>query len=82
LSQFIFETLLITFVGGMIGFMFALVVVKIFPFFKLEEYMGIPQISLFSTLIAVGVLGLVGLISGFFPARRAANLNPVQALKF
>jgi putative ABC transport system permease protein len=82
LSQFIFETLMITFVGGLIGFMFAFMVVKIFPFFKLEEYMGIPEISFSTALIAVGVLGLVGLISGFFPARRAANLNPVQALKF
>jgi putative ABC transport system permease protein len=82
LSQFIFETLLITFTGGVIGFMFAFMVVKIFPFFKLEEYMGIPEISFSAALIAVGVLGLVGLISGFFPARRAANLNPVQALKF
>jgi putative ABC transport system permease protein len=82
LSQFIFETLMITFVGGLIGFMFAFMVVKIFPFFKLEEYMGIPEISFSTALIAVGVLGTVGLISGFFPARRAANLNPVQALKF
>jgi putative ABC transport system permease protein len=82
LSQFIFETLMITFVGGVIGFMFAFMVVKIFPFFKLEEYMGTPEISFSAALIAVGVLGLVGLVSGFFPARRAANLNPVQALKF
>ena len=82
LSQFIFETFMITFVGGLIGFTFAFMVVKIFPFFKLEEYMGIPEISFSTALIAVGVLGLVGLISGFFPARRAANLNPVQALKF
>ncbi|MCJ7578012.1 MAG: ABC transporter permease [candidate division Zixibacteria bacterium] len=82
LSQFIFETLMITFVGGLVGFMFAFMVVKIFPFFKLEEYMGIPEISFSTALIAVGVLGTVGLISGFFPARRAANLNPVQALKF
>ena len=82
LSQFIFETLMITFTGGVIGFMFAFMVVKVFPYFKLEEYMGIPEISFSVALIAVGVLGLVGLISGFFPARRAANLNPVQALKF
>jgi len=82
LSQFIFETFMITFVGGLVGFMFAFMVVKIFPFFKLEEYMGIPEISFSTALIAVGVLGTVGLISGFFPARRAANLNPVQALKF
>ena len=82
LSQFIFETLMITSVGGVIGFMFAFMVVRIFPYFKLEEYMGTPEISSSVALIAVGVLGLVGFISGFFPARRAANLNPVQALKF
>jgi putative ABC transport system permease protein len=82
LSQFIFETLVITFIGGSIGFLFSLFVVKVFPLFKLEEYMGIPQITSTAVLIAVGVLGLVGLISGYFPARRAANLNPVQALKF
>jgi putative ABC transport system permease protein len=81
LSQFVFETLTITFVGGIVGFMFAFMVVKVFPYFKLEEYMGTPEISLSAGLIAVGVLGLVGFISGFFPARRAANLNPVQSLK-
>jgi putative ABC transport system permease protein len=82
LSQFIFETFVITFIGGSIGFLFSLFVVKVFPLFKLEEYMGIPQITSTAVFIAVGVLGLVGLISGYFPARRAANLNPVQALKF
>ncbi len=81
LSQFVFETLTITFVGGIVGFMFAFMVVKVFPYFKLEEYMGTPEISLSAGLIAVAVLGLVGFISGFFPARRAANLNPVQSLK-
>jgi putative ABC transport system permease protein len=81
LVQFIFETFVITFVGGTVGFLFSLAVIKIFPLFKLEEYLGTPQINLSSFFIAVGILGLVGLISGYFPARRAANLNPVQALK-
>ncbi|MGB2980109.1 MAG: ABC transporter permease [Candidatus Zixiibacteriota bacterium] len=79
--QFIFETFVITFVGGTVGFLFSLAVVKLFPVFKLEEYVGTPQITYSTALIAVGILGLVGLISGYFPARRAANLNPVQALK-
>jgi putative ABC transport system permease protein len=79
--QFIFETFVITFVGGTVGFLFSLAVVKLFPVFKLEEYVGTPQITYSTALIAVVILGLVGLISGYFPARRAANLNPVQALK-
>jgi putative ABC transport system permease protein len=81
LSQFIFETFVITFFGGIIGFLFSWAVVKIFPLFKLQEYMGTPTITPMAVLIAVGVLGTVGLISGYFPAKRAANLNPVQALK-
>jgi len=81
LFQFLFETLVITFIGGIVGFLFSLTVVKVFPLLKLEEYMGTPQITLPAALIAVSVLGIVGLISGYFPARRAANLNPVQALK-
>ncbi len=81
LMQFIFETLVITFVGGTLGFLFSLLVVKVFPLFHLEEYLGTPIVTPSAVLIAVGILGLVGLISGYFPARRAANLNPVQALK-
>jgi len=81
LLQFIFETFIITFVGGTVGFLFSLAVVKLFPVFKLEEYVGTPEVTYSTALIAVVILGLVGLISGYFPARRAANLNPVQALK-
>jgi putative ABC transport system permease protein len=81
LLQFVIETLLITAVGGALGFGFAYTVVRIFPVLKLEEYIGVPQVDAWGGVFVVIILGVVGLVAGFFPARRAANLQPVQALK-
>jgi len=81
LAQFIFETLLITAVGGVLGFLFAYLIVKIFPLLKLEEFVGVPTVNVWGAVLAMVLLGIVGLVAGIFPARRAANLQPVQALK-
>jgi putative ABC transport system permease protein len=81
LMQFVIETLLITAVGGFLGFVFAYAVVQVFPMFKLEEYIGVPQVDVWGGLLIIIILGVVGFVAGFFPARRAANLQPVQALK-
>lgn len=81
LTQFIFETLLITAFGGALGFSFAFLIIKVFPLLKLEDYVGVPTVNVWGTVLAVILLGIVGLIAGIFPARRAANLQPVQALK-
>jgi len=42
LFQFLFETLVITFIGGIVGFLLSLMVVKVFPLVNLGEYMGTP----------------------------------------
>ncbi|MEW5995485.1 MAG: FtsX-like permease family protein, partial [Candidatus Zixiibacteriota bacterium] len=81
LTQFVIETLLITAVGGILGFAFAYVVVQLFPMLQFEEYVGVPQVDVWGGILVTIILGLVGLTAGFFPARRAANLQPVQALK-
>jgi putative ABC transport system permease protein len=81
LTQFVFETLLITGVGGLMGFLFAWIIVSLFPLLKFEDYVGIPTIDLQVGTVAVLLLGVVGFVAGIFPARRAANLQPVQALK-
>jgi putative ABC transport system permease protein len=81
LGQFVLETLLLTAVGGALGFAFALAIVKIFPSFGLEDYIGIPQVDYVIGAIAMGLIGIVGFVAGIFPARRAASLAPVQALK-
>jgi len=81
LVQFLCETLLITFIGGVSGFLFAMTLIRIFPSFNLEEYVGVPSVSTVEALVSVSVLMLIGLLAGFFPARRAASMNPVESLK-
>jgi putative ABC transport system permease protein len=81
LGQFVVETLLITSVGGVLGFLFAYLVVVLFPYLGWEEFVGVPSVDLSVGLLAIGLLGIVGFAAGVFPARRAANLQPVQALK-
>ncbi len=81
MMQFIFETLLLTAVGGFLGFMIGMGIVKIVPLFKMDEFIGVPEVDLLGAGIAMVVLAIVGLAAGYFPARRAANLQPVQALK-
>ena len=81
LSQFVLETLLITGIGGALGFLFAFGIVELVPMFSLEDYIGTPTIDIWAGVLVIVLLGLIGFIAGIFPARRAANLQPVQALK-
>ena len=81
LMQFVFETFLITAVGGFCGFLFAFGLVKLIPFFNIEEFIGIPTVDISVGLTVIFLLGVIGFFAGIFPARRAANLQPVQALK-
>ena len=81
LMQFVFETFLITAVGGFCGFLFAFGLVKVIPFFNIEEFIGIPTVDISVGLTVIFLLGVIGFFAGIFPARRAANLQPVQALK-
>ena len=47
----------------------------------IEEEIGKPTFSLEVAIVTVTLLGLIGFVSGFAPARRASNLDPVEALR-
>jgi putative ABC transport system permease protein len=81
LRQFLMETLLITGMGGAIGFAISLSICKIFPKFGVTEYVGDPDVSLSVALLTAAILGLTGLVAGYFPARDASRLDPVVAMK-
>ena len=80
LTQFLVETMTLTAVGGLLGFLITLAVVAVFPA-SLDEYVGTPEASGVVILTTAALLGVIGLGAGYFPARRASLLDPVVALK-
>lgn len=81
LGQFLAETLIITAVGGLIGLLITAGICALFPSLGLEEFVGVPKVDVLVATLTASLLGLIGLVAGFFPARAAANLDPVVAMK-
>ncbi|GAB4233729.1 MAG: ABC transporter permease [Acidobacteriota bacterium] len=90
-NQFLLEALLIALIGGLLGWFLAEVVtwiVGVIPFFStiLEDPTRQADIHLHvsaqACATAMVTLGVVGVTAGFFPAVRAARLDPVRALHY
>ena len=80
-TQFLLETLTLTAIGGLLGFLLTLGILFVFPFLGLDEYVGTPEASPIVVLTTAALLGVIGFVAGYFPARRASLLDPVVALK-
>ena len=84
--QFIFESLLISVVGGGLGLMLAMGVIKLMWSIPAQEgamqFLGRPLMSNVVVFLSIGILTLIGLLAGLFPARKAANVDPVEALRY
>ncbi|WP_287129918.1 ABC transporter permease [Candidatus Cyanaurora vandensis] len=77
LTQFIIEAVLISILGGIFGLALGLGLAQIIGAFSPLK----PEVTTWSIWLAVGVSGGVGLFFGVFPARRAARLDPILALR-
>ena len=75
------STTLITIVGGISGFLISWGICAAFPSLGFQEFIGDPRISFQVAAITTTILGAIGLLAGYFPARTAANLRPVEALR-
>ena len=78
LGQFLIESSVLTILGGVIG-----IVLGIIAAYFLAQLIGVPfVVKTYSILLAVGVSTVVGVLFGWYPARRAAKLNPIEALRY
>jgi putative ABC transport system permease protein len=87
MSQFILEALAICLTGGLAGLTFSAAVVIGVDSLPTAgnpaaDFMAHPKLSLPIGLATVGILTMIGLLGGFFPARRAAALDPVESLRY
>jgi putative ABC transport system permease protein len=76
--QFIIEALTLSLIGGVAGILFGVSGSKV-----LSSLAGWPTVvSPLSVVLSFGFSGLVGIFFGFYPAYKASNLNPIDALRF
>ncbi|MCX5809511.1 MAG: ABC transporter permease [Proteobacteria bacterium] len=76
-SQFIIESVTLCLAGGIIGILLGITVSYIFAYFAKWDFI----VSYAAILLGVGVSTAVGVFSGFYPAREAARVDPITALR-
>jgi putative ABC transport system permease protein len=77
LSQFLIEATTLATIGGAVGIALGIGAATAIARFAGWPFVISPQ----TILIAVGVSGLIGVFFGFYPARQAARLDPIEALR-
>lgn len=82
LNQFLFEAIFITLLGGIIGFIIG------FGFSKLGEVVAASygfdlkfEVTWWSAVIGLGFSAVTGIVFGYFPARKASKMEPMEALR-
>jgi putative ABC transport system permease protein len=86
LLQFVFEALLISFLGGFVGMLFSWGVVTAVRMIPADDgpmqFLGRPILSFNIMLLTASILAIIGILAGFFPARKAASVDPVESLRY
>ena len=81
LLQFFLEGAFLTLLSGGIGMAVAGGFMQALSGLPAPEGFDPPKLSLMSAVVAIGTLSLAGVVAGLYPARKAAMLEPVEALR-
>ena len=76
LRQFVFESAILSTIGGLIGLLIAWIISQIITYFVFPTY-----VSATAIVLGIGVPAIVGVLAGLFPAWKAARLDPIEALR-
>lgn len=84
---FVLEGVLYTLIGGALGIIIATLLVSLTSFIPVESnkvlaFLGRPTLSPQIGVATSLILGLIGLLAGYFPARRAASIDPAATLRY
>jgi len=78
ITQFLTESVILTFSGGILGVFIGILISYIYSRINSSVF----TISPYSVLLAFSVSVVIGVIFGWYPARRASNLQPIEALRY
>jgi putative ABC transport system permease protein len=86
-GPFVLQGLSYTLVGGALGLAIAVVLIVLLGLIPVEgnaamEFLGKPTLSWQIAAATAGVLGTIGILAGYFPARRAATVDPAETLRY
>jgi putative ABC transport system permease protein len=69
---------MLTIIGGIIGIILGMTISWVLTITGMET----ADVSLVSVILAFGVSAIIGIVFGYYPAARASNLNPIEALRY
>ncbi len=86
-GPFVLQGLVYTLVGGLAGIVLAIVFIVLLGMVPVEgnralEFLGKPTLSWQIAAATAGLLGTIGILAGYFPARRAAMIDPAETLRY
>jgi putative ABC transport system permease protein len=86
-GPFVLQGLSYTLVGGALGLAAAVILILLLELVPVEgndalEFLGKPTLSWSIAVATAAVLGFIGILAGYFPARRAATVDPAETLRY